>query len=1578
MAKVVNNFIKGRMNKDLDDRLIPIGEYRNALNAQVSKSEGENVGALENVLGNNLVGSFQFVTAISLVNRGSNYPVDIYGTSYDPLSKNTGNGTGLTVRYDETTIIPNLQIQTTGFGYEVGDILVIDGGDGNATLEITGLTNMRSIGFYCDELNNKIYVFLTDNTQSTLYNENANNVIAVYDTINDIVSLLVSGSFLNFSQLFPITGVNLLENLLFFTDNYNQPRRINVDTAFSDPVFYNNEDLISVAKYNPYETIELFKLSSNLTASSPALAKYETTMYDVVSKFYPHGGSGNLLVAANIGDTVIRLDRETIQGQINSGGGADNYAPGYGATVAVLDNVTQQMTPLVDGSGNQIVVDEVDYYDALTPGTGGPGCDVTLSASLVVGISTDEIIVFNYNEYYVANYNGDLDFLKEKFVRFAYRFKFEDGEYSIFSPFTQTCFIPQQDGYFIYRVIRDRIGPGGIPTTTNNAVPQDKTDEEDTYRSTVVEFMENKVNKIILRIPLPYISTELANKLQIESVDILYKESDGLNVNVIETVKLDTIVNSSATAEFDAYGLSNSLLVVTNITGTIKPGQMISGAGVTNAPLVVAVVGFTVEISTPVTGLVPGTQLSFGDPNYFEYEYQAKKPYKVLPESELTRTYDKVPVRALSQEVISNRIVYGNFQTKHTPPDTLDYSVGISDKSYFSLGVGQIEVVNGPYPAGTTVIDVDSSTAILPITQNSTVTGSGIDNDTLLVEYDTGANTITLDKQTVGIVTTGDILTFTSQTSIANTTSIVEYPNSSLKQNRTYQIGVTLSDRFGRTSSVVLADKEASVLFQGEEFKGSSVFSTYISTLEPANDWPGNSLKMLFNNVIGPEAANPGTLWPGLYNGDTTSSDYNPLGWYSFKVVVKQTEQEYYNVYLPGIMAGYPNEPDKELGKTSHFVLINDNINKVPRDLNEVGPLQTQFRSSVRLFGRVENNCNFQVDNWNQQFYPIGETPIVSTIGTERDLFDNAREVGYIGSAEFYNVRSNPLIARLSTPSQEIGCPSSVVTCEVSELYGSNGSVANVPIPGPACNNVGVVVALGNDNYAIGLDPATITPNVGAPGGAIDNLRAVIFSGQTVTANNGIAQPCIVQSVNFDNSISGCGGAVPTIQYYVIVYHPNGRPSLDTSPTPNVLQFSPTPKYRGNNQPSATFANEVFAMPQLAVMETEPVESLLDIFWETSTTGLINDLNTAILNDTAGNVTIDGFVTTPFTEAIGNDSFISTDFQLKDTLGNYITYVATNPPLLELVSVIDGNGDDKSDKFQIGVLTPVSGTTFFNVKTAPAGVDPEAGQFVFVGNDPAPRTFAFTFNINYAGSGQAPVALQITKNGVVLGNEPPSFAKPVPTGDIANPDLWIPGYNSTNFIELGAVNGSAKLSDQAAGMSWELNVEDGSGNNYGPTGFEITGSGASNGTGLFTINTGAFGNVSECDISFNPSSLTPLLDSNGAVVLTFTVRATDDGGEYVQDDFVYKFDFNACRTWTVTLPQEAAQVYTINTFECAGAYNTPCALEFQYFTSSPTGVTQFNFCSKANCADPTPKAGSPIPQSISPANNSTNPCLPIP
>ena len=52
MPQVENTFLKSKMNKDLDSRILPNGEYRDAQNLQVSRSQGSEVGEFENVLGN--------------------------------------------------------------------------------------------------------------------------------------------------------------------------------------------------------------------------------------------------------------------------------------------------------------------------------------------------------------------------------------------------------------------------------------------------------------------------------------------------------------------------------------------------------------------------------------------------------------------------------------------------------------------------------------------------------------------------------------------------------------------------------------------------------------------------------------------------------------------------------------------------------------------------------------------------------------------------------------------------------------------------------------------------------------------------------------------------------------------------------------------------------------------------------------------------------------------------------------------------------------------------------------------------------------------------------------------------------------------------------------------------------------------------------------------------------------------------------------------------------------------------------------------------------------------------------------
>ena len=67
MPDIRHQFTGGRMNKDLDERLVPNGEYRDAMNIQVSTSEGSDVGTAQNILGNSLGCVGQLVSPFSQV-----------------------------------------------------------------------------------------------------------------------------------------------------------------------------------------------------------------------------------------------------------------------------------------------------------------------------------------------------------------------------------------------------------------------------------------------------------------------------------------------------------------------------------------------------------------------------------------------------------------------------------------------------------------------------------------------------------------------------------------------------------------------------------------------------------------------------------------------------------------------------------------------------------------------------------------------------------------------------------------------------------------------------------------------------------------------------------------------------------------------------------------------------------------------------------------------------------------------------------------------------------------------------------------------------------------------------------------------------------------------------------------------------------------------------------------------------------------------------------------------------------------------------------------------------------------------
>ncbi len=69
MAEIKNTFTQGKMNKDLDERILPNGQYRDAMNVEVTTSEGSDVGTVQNILGNDTVAQFVPASGYTCIGR---------------------------------------------------------------------------------------------------------------------------------------------------------------------------------------------------------------------------------------------------------------------------------------------------------------------------------------------------------------------------------------------------------------------------------------------------------------------------------------------------------------------------------------------------------------------------------------------------------------------------------------------------------------------------------------------------------------------------------------------------------------------------------------------------------------------------------------------------------------------------------------------------------------------------------------------------------------------------------------------------------------------------------------------------------------------------------------------------------------------------------------------------------------------------------------------------------------------------------------------------------------------------------------------------------------------------------------------------------------------------------------------------------------------------------------------------------------------------------------------------------------------------------------------------------------------
>ena len=193
MPEIKNTFLEGKMNKDLDARLLKNGEYFDAQNIHITKSEGSDVGTVQNILGNKLnytTGAFKSgERTIGIVTTNTTNGTNAAGAGYSGTPNATsgftasGSGVGGSVNIiiDGGTVT-KVTFSGTSSGYKVGDTITISKDTG--TPAIGGSTNVvltlreedllitedigTVIGHYADnELkNNKnsIYYFVKGNS----------------------------------------------------------------------------------------------------------------------------------------------------------------------------------------------------------------------------------------------------------------------------------------------------------------------------------------------------------------------------------------------------------------------------------------------------------------------------------------------------------------------------------------------------------------------------------------------------------------------------------------------------------------------------------------------------------------------------------------------------------------------------------------------------------------------------------------------------------------------------------------------------------------------------------------------------------------------------------------------------------------------------------------------------------------------------------------------------------------------------------------------------------------------------------------------------------------------------------------------------------------------------------------------------------------------------------------------------------------------------------------------------------------------------------------------------------------------
>jgi len=418
MPEIKHVFNQGKMNKDLDERLVQNGQYRDAMNIQVSTSDGSDIGAVQNILGNTNIFS--------------------------------------------SNIVP---------------------------------PGAKCVGAVTSEKDNSFYWFVYSNLKNLILKYSRGQVTFVFVDLRNV---------LNFTNNKIITGINVIDDFLLWTDGLYEPKKINIQRCIDGTDqngHYHTKLVVPKAYISASNCIEVEPEHITVIKKSPK------TKLKINAKF-----DKNIKATTTFDFSSINVGDKT---QITF-----NNFPAFTTGYNIGD----------------IVIIKTD--------SGETAARLRITQIILLSNGEYEFELLSKNPDLTGSlldYNTEIedisDLFERKFIRFGYRYKYQDGEYSSFSPFTDVVFRPDLFEY----------------------------SATDAYNKA----MENNLISLKLR---NFITNDTPK--DVVQVDILYKESNSPVVYIVDKLKWSdskNIVNSFLSVNPANYMEANFYEITSDLIFAVVP-----------------------------------------------------------------------------------------------------------------------------------------------------------------------------------------------------------------------------------------------------------------------------------------------------------------------------------------------------------------------------------------------------------------------------------------------------------------------------------------------------------------------------------------------------------------------------------------------------------------------------------------------------------------------------------------------------------------------------------------------------------------------------------------------------------------------------------------------------------------------------------------------------------------------------------------------------------------------------------------------------------------------------------------------